>query len=143
MNGAFNTSNLTVSDERNNAAHMFSVLSRMETEIVQILSDLGIPDHIKAHAYLKEMILTAVNDPSASTPYERLAREDNVTKPFVHSTIRDAIGTYLSKDYKSILSDHFGHPVQNERARPTAEELVEMIATNLRLKYQSQPETAN
>ena len=110
----------------------------IETEIEQILAELGIPDHIKAHAYLKEMILTAVNDPSASIPYERLAREDNVTKQFVHNAIRNAIGTYLSRNYKNILGDHFGTVVQNERARPTAEDLVEMIANNLRLKYQAQ-----
>ena len=98
----------------------------IKAEIEQILAELGIPDHIKAHAYLKEMILTAVHDPSAAIPYERLAKGDNVTKQFVHGAIRHAIDTYLKRN-KGI----------------TVENLVETIGHRLHLKYYTRPVSEN
>jgi TPR repeat protein len=110
----------------------------MELELCSILSELGIPEHLKAYAYLKDLISIAVNDMNAlssDTFYDMVAKKDNVTRAFVSTVIRDAIGTYWNKDSMGILNEHFNGAVQIERARPTNTEFIWLMAEHLRSKY--------
>ena len=118
----------------------------MESELCSILSKLGIPEHLKAYAYLKDLISIAVNDMNAlssDTFYDMVAKKDNVTRAFVSTVIRDAIGTYWNKDSLGILNEHFNGAVQIERARPTNTEFISLMAEHLRLKKLSELASQN
>ena len=66
--------------------------------------------------------------------------EVNVTTERVGMSIRTAIDTYCRHSSREILSRHFGYPIHNPRSRPTNGDLIFMLATALREKYQIQPE---
>ena len=72
--------------------------------------------------------------------YDKLARVANVTMISVNMSIRTTIDTYCRHSSRKILSEHFGYPIRNPRSRPTNGDLIFMIATALREKYQIQPE---
>ena len=113
----------------------------METEISQILAKLGILPNSKANTYLKALILTAVSEPDkAESDYLRVAKEHGVTASFVKTVIRNTIVTCWNKDSMDILNQHFGAIILNKRTKPTNRDLIFMIATALREKYQILPE---
>ena len=107
----------------------------METKISQILAKLGILPNSKANTYLKALILIAVSESDkAELDYLRVAKEHGVTASFVKTVIRNAIATCWNKGSMDILNQHFGDIILNKRTKPTADELIAIIAANPRPK---------
>ena len=127
----------------------------LENEIDQILDKLGFATRKYTCFYLKKLIFLVIKKPDAlitdeyngleykAVPhkyYDQLARLANVTMMRVNMSIRTTIDTCCRHSSRKILSEHFGYPIRNPRSRPTNGDLIFMIATALREKYQMLPE---
>ena len=127
----------------------------LENEIDQILEKLGFATRKYTCFYLKKLIFLVIKKPDAlitdeyngleykdvpNKYYDKLARLANVTMMRVNMSIRTAIDTCCRHSSRKILSEHFGYPIRNPRSRPTNGDLMFMIATALREKYQILPE---
>ena len=131
------------------------VFAALEAELDEIFGKLGITARRSACFYLKKLIILVIKKPDAlitdeyngleyrSVPnkyYDQLARLANVTMMGVNMSIRTTIDTCCRHSSRRILSEHFGYPIRNPRSRPTNGDLIFMIATALREKYQTPPE---
>ena len=127
----------------------------LENELDQILEKLGFATRKHTCFYLKKLIFLVIKKPDAlitdeyngleykAVPnkyYDQVARLVNVTMMSVNTSIRTTIDTYCRNSSRRILSEHFGYPIRNPRSRPTNGDLIFMIATALREKYQILPE---
>ena len=127
----------------------------LENEIDQILEKLGFATRKYTCFYLKKLIFLVIKKPDAlitdeyngleykAVPnkyYDQLARLANVTMMGVNMSIRTTIDTCCRHSSRRILSEHFGYPIRNPRSRPTNGDLIFMIATALREKFQILPE---
>ena len=124
-------------------------------ELDQIFEKLGFATRKYTCFYLKKLIILVIKKPDAlitdeyngleykdvpNKYYDKLARLANVTTMRVNMSIRTAIDTYCRHSSQRILSEHFGYLIRNPRSRPTNGDLIFMIATALREKYQILPE---
>ena len=131
------------------------IFAAIETELDEIFGKLGITARRSACFYLKKLIFLVIKKPDAlitdeyngleykAVPnkyYDQLARLANVTMMGVNRSIRTTIDTCCRHSSRRILSEHFGYPIRNPRSRPTNGDLIFMIATALREKYQILPE---
>ena len=125
------------------------------TELDQIFEKLGFATRKYTCFYLKKLIFLVIKKPDAlitdeyngleykAVPnkyYDQLARLTNVTMMSANMFIRHAIDDCCRYSSRRILSEHFGYPIRNPRSRPTNGDLIFMIATALREKYQILPE---
>ena len=127
----------------------------LENELDQILEKLGFATRKYTCFYLKKLIFLVIKKPDAlitdeyngleykdvpNKYYDQLARPTNITMTSVEMFIRHAIDDCCRYSSLKILSEHFGYPIRNPRSRPTNGDLIFMIATALREKYQILPE---
>ena len=130
-------------------------LIELEAELDEIFGKLGITARRSACFYLKKLIFLVIKKPDVlitdeyngleykdmpNKYYDQLARLANVTMMRVNMSIRTTIDDCCRNSSSRILSEHFGYPIRNPRSRPTNGDLIFMIATALREKYQILPE---
>ncbi|MBU5590740.1 sporulation transcription factor Spo0A [Clostridium sp. MSJ-4] len=111
----------------------------LETEITNIIHEIGVPAHIKGYMYLREAISMVVNDMellSAVTKelYPSIAKKYNTTASRVERAIRHAIEVAWGRGQIDAINKLFGYTVHNEKGKPTNSEFIAMVADKLRLK---------
>ena len=111
----------------------------LETEITNIIHEIGVPAHIKGYMYLKEAITMVVNDMellSAVTKelYPSIAKKYNTTASRVERAIRHAIEVAWGRGQIEAINKLFGYTVHNDKGKPTNSEFIAIIADKLRLK---------
>lgn len=111
----------------------------LETEITNIIHEIGVPAHIKGYMYLREAITMVVNDMellSAVTKelYPSIAKKYNTTASRVERAIRHAIEVAWGRGQVEAINKLFGYTVHNEKGKPTNSEFIAIIADKLRLK---------
>lgn len=111
----------------------------LETEITNIIHEIGVPAHIKGYMYLREAITLVVNDIellSAVTKelYPAIAKKYNTTASRVERAIRHAIEVAWSRGQVDTINKLFGYTIHNEKGKPTNSEFIAMVADKLRLK---------
>ena len=111
----------------------------LETEITNIIHEIGVPAHIKGYMYLREAITMVVNDMellSAVTKelYPSIAKKYNTTASRVERAIRHAIEVAWGRGQVDAINRLFGYTVHNEKGKPTNSEFIAIIADKLRLK---------
>ena len=111
----------------------------LESEITNIIHEIGVPAHIKGYFYLREAISMVVNDIellSAVTKelYPSIARKYNTTSSRVERAIRHAIEVAWGRGKIDSINRIFGYTVHNEKGKPTNSEFIAMVADRLRLK---------
>ena len=111
----------------------------LETEITNIIHEIGVPAHIKGYMYLREAITMVVNDMellSAVTKelYPSIAKKYNTTASRVERAIRHAIEVALGRGQIEAINKLFGYTVHNDKGKPTNSEFIAIIADKLRLK---------
>ena len=138
--------------------HMQSILSRrkdsvpaaamqgmgkepdIETQVTQIIHQIGVPAHIKGYQYLRTAILLTIKDNDiinsvTKVLYPSVAKKYQTTTSRVERAIRHAIEVAWDRGDVDTLNSYFGYTIQNNRGKPTNSEFIAMIADNLRLKY--------
>ena len=94
----------------------------LETDVTQMLHEIGIPAHIKGYQYLRDAIIMSVQD--AETTSSRVER-----------AIRHAIEVAWSRGKMDTLNELFGYTVNGGKGKPTNSEFVALIADKIRLDY--------
>lgn len=111
----------------------------LETEITNIIHEIGVPAHIKGYMYLREAITMVVNDMellSAVTKelYPSIAKKYNTTASRVERAIRHAIEVAWGRGQVDAINKLFGYTIHTEKGKPTNSEFIAIIADKLRLK---------
>ena len=111
----------------------------IESEITNIIHEIGVPAHIKGYQYLREAILMVVNNIellSAITKelYPGIATKFNTTPSRVERAIRHAIEVAWSRGRVDTINKLFGYTVHDKKGKPTNGEFIAMVADKLRLE---------
>ncbi|WP_095177805.1 sporulation transcription factor Spo0A [Clostridium cochlearium] len=111
----------------------------LETEITNVIHEIGVPAHIKGYMYLREAITMVVKDMellSAVTKelYPSIAKKYNTTASRVERAIRHAIEVAWSRGQIDTINKIFGYTIHNDKGKPTNSEFIAMVADKLRLK---------
>ncbi len=114
----------------------------LETQVTQVIHQVGIPAHIKGYQYLRSAIMMVVKNNRiinevTKTLYPTVASEFGTTSSRVERAIRHAIEVAWDRGDVDMLNSFFGYTVQNSKGKPTNSEFIAMIADNLRLKMKS------
>ena len=114
----------------------------LETEITNIIHEIGVPAHIKGYMYLREAITMVVNDMellSAVTKelYPSIAKKYNTTASRVERAIRHAIEVAWGRGQQEAVESIFGYTISAAKGKPTNSEFIAMIADKLRLELKS------
>ena len=112
----------------------------IETQVTQIIHQIGVPAHIKGYQYLRTAILLTIDDSEIINSvtkilYPSVAKKYSTTTSRVERAIRHAIEVAWDRGDVDTLNSYFGYTIQNNRGKPTNSEFIAMIADNLRLKY--------
>lgn len=112
----------------------------IETQVTQIIHQIGVPAHIKGYQYLRTAILLTVKDSDVINSvtkvlYPSVAKKYATTTSRVERAIRHAIEVAWDRGDVDTLNAYFGYTIQNSRGKPTNSEFIAMIADNLRLRY--------
>jgi two-component system response regulator (stage 0 sporulation protein A) len=127
---------ISVNDEQS-SLNLFN--NNLESEITNIIHEIGVPAHIKGYLYLREAIFMVVNDVellSAVTKelYPSIAKKFNTTASRVERAIRHAIEVAWSRGQVETINKIFGYTIHNSKGKPTNSEFIAMVADKLRLK---------
>lgn len=111
----------------------------LETEITNIIHEIGVPAHIKGYMYLREAITMVVNDMElllavTKELYPSIAKKYNTTASRVERAIRHAIEVAWGRGQIEAINKLFGYTVHNDKGKPTNSEFIAIIADKLRLK---------
>ncbi len=112
----------------------------IETQITQIIHQIGVPAHIKGYQYLRTAIMLTIRDNDVINSvtkvlYPSVAKKYSTTTSRVERAIRHAIEVAWDRGDVDTLNSYFGYTIQNNRGKPTNSEFIAMIADNLRLKH--------
>ncbi len=111
----------------------------LETQVTQVIHQIGVPAHIKGYQYLRTAIIMAVKDAEiinyvTKMLYPTVAKQYQTTSSRVERAIRHAIEVAWDRGDVDVLNAYFGYTIQNNRGKPTNSEFIAMIADNLRLR---------
>lgn len=112
----------------------------LESEITELLHEIGIPAHIKGYMYLRTAILeTYINvdflGQITKVLYPEIARKYATTASRVERAIRHAIEVAWNRGNIDAIDDIFGYTISASKAKPTNSEFIAMISDKLRLEH--------
>lgn len=112
----------------------------LETDVTQMLHEIGIPAHIKGYQYLRDAIIMSVQDSEMLSSvtkilYPTIAKKHQTTPSRVERAIRHAIEVAWSRGKMDTINDLFGYTVSGGKGKPTNSEFVALIADKIRLDY--------
>ena len=112
----------------------------LETDVTQMLHEIGIPAHIKGYQYLRGAIIMSVQDTEMLSSvtkilYPTIAKKQQTTPSRVERAIRHAIEVAWSRGKMDTLNELFGYTVNGGKGKPTNSEFVALIADKIRLDY--------
>ncbi|BBF41948.1 stage 0 sporulation two-component response regulator [Lachnospiraceae bacterium KM106-2] len=112
----------------------------LESDVTNIIHEIGVPAHIKGYQYLRDAIMMSVNDSEMLNSitkllYPSIAKRHKTTPSRVERAIRHAIEVAWSRGKMDTIDDLFGYTVNNGKGKPTNSEFVALIADKIRLEY--------
>ena len=112
----------------------------LDSEITDILHEVGVPAHIKGYLYLREAITMVYNNVEllgsiTKTLYPEIAHRYYTTASRVERAIRHAIEVAWVRGNVEAISDIFSYTISYNKSKPTNSEFVAMISDRLRLKH--------
>lgn len=112
----------------------------LDTEITNLLHEIGVPAHIRGYQYIREsikMIYYDINILGSITKvlYPEVARKYNTTASRVERAIRHAIEVAWIRGNVDTISDIFSYTISYSKSKPTNSEFIAMIADKLRLSH--------
>lgn len=110
----------------------------LETDVTQMLHEIGIPAHIKGYQYLRDAIMSVQDAEMLSSVtkilYPTIAKRHQTTSSRVERAIRHAIEVAWDRGDLETLQKYFGYTVSNVKGKPTNSEFIAMIADRLQLQ---------
>lgn len=112
----------------------------LETDVTNIIHEIGVPAHIKGYHYLRDAIIMSVDDSEmlgsiTKVLYTSIAKRHKTTPSRVERAIRHAIEVAWSRGKMDTIDALFGYTVHNGKGKPTNSEFVALIADKIRLEY--------
>lgn len=112
----------------------------LESDVTNIIHEIGVPAHIKGYQYLRDAIMMSVDDNEmlnsiTKVLYPSIAKRHKTTPSRVERAIRHAIEVAWSRGKMDTIDDLFGYTVSNGKGKPTNSEFVALIADKIRLEY--------
>lgn len=112
----------------------------IETNITNIMHDIGVPAHIKGYLYLREAITMVYHDIEllgsiTKILYPDIAKKFNTTASRVERAIRHAIEVAWNRGNIDSITELFGYTINVSKAKPTNSEFIAMVADKLRLEH--------
>ena len=112
----------------------------LETDVTNIIHEIGVPAHIKGYQYLRDAIILSVNDMEMLNSitkilYPTIAKRHQTTPSRVERAIRHAIEVAWNRGNPDVLNDLFGYTISNGKGKPTNSEFIALIADNIRLTH--------
>ncbi len=112
----------------------------LESDVTNIIHEIGVPAHIKGYQYLRDAIMMTVNDSEMLNSitkllYPSIAKRHKTTPSRVERAIRHAIEVAWSRGKMDTIDELFGYTVSNGKGKPTNSEFVALIADKIRLEY--------
>lgn len=112
----------------------------LESDVTNIIHEIGVPAHIKGYQYLRDAIIMSVNDNEMLNSitkilYPSIAKRHKTTPSRVERAIRHAIEVAWSRGKMDTIDELFGYTVCNGKGKPTNSEFVALIADKIRLDY--------
>lgn len=116
------------------------IARNLESDVTNIIHEIGIPAHIKGYQYLRDAIMMSVNDGEMLNSitkllYPSIAKQHKTTPSRVERAIRHAIEVAWSRGKMDTIDSLFGYTVHNGKGKPTNSEFVALIADKIRLEY--------
>lgn len=114
--------------------------NHLETEVTDMIHEIGIPAHIKGYHYLRDSILMAIEDMDVLNAitkilYPTVAKKNKTTSSRVERAIRHAIEVAWSRGKLDTLDELFGYTVSNGKGKPTNSEFIALVADTIRLRH--------
>lgn len=111
----------------------------LESQVTDMIHEIGIPAHIKGYHYLRDAILMAIDDMDVLNAitkvlYPTVAKKHQTTSSRVERAIRHAIEVAWSRGKLDTLDQLFGYTVSNGKGKPTNSEFIALVADTIRLK---------
>ena len=112
----------------------------LETDVTDMIHEIGVPAHIKGYQYLREAIMMSVQDLEMLNSitkllYPSIANKYQTTPSRVERAIRHAIEVAWSRGRMETLDALFGYTINTGKGKPTNSEFIALITDKLRLKY--------
>lgn len=112
----------------------------LDTEITELLHEIGVPAHIKGYMYLRESITMVYNDVEilggiTKILYPTVARKFKTTSSRVERAIRHSIEVAWNRGNVDAISQIFAYTISYNKSKPTNSEFIAMIADKLRLAH--------
>ena len=110
-----------------------------EVEVTEMLSNLGIPRHIKGFHYIRRAILISLNYKNGPIPitkvlYPKIAREFETTPSRVERAVRHAIEVAWCRGDYEYIHKLFVNTVSSTKGKPTNAEFISLVTDKLRLE---------
>ena len=114
----------------------------LETDVTNIIHEIGVPAHIKGYQYLRDSIIMSVGDMEMLNSitkilYPTIAKKYQTTPSRVERAIRHAIEVAWSRGKMDTIEELFGYTVSNGKGKPTNSEFIALIADKIRLEYKN------
>ncbi len=112
----------------------------LESDVTNIIHEIGVPAHIKGYQYLRDAIILSVNDIEMLNSitkilYPTIAKKYQTTPSRVERAIRHAIEVAWSRGKMDTIDALFGYTVSTGKGKPTNSEFIALIADKIRLEY--------
>ncbi len=112
----------------------------LESDVTDIIHEIGVPAHIKGYQYLREAIIMSVRDMEMLNSitkilYPGIAKKYQTTPSRVERAIRHAIEVAWSRGKMDTIDELFGYTIHNGKGKPTNSEFIALIADRIRLEY--------
>ena len=114
----------------------------VESEVTNLIHEVGVPAHIKGYQYLRESILMAIEDMdilNAITKqlYPAIAKKFDTTPSRVERAIRHAIEVAWSRGKMDTIEKLFSYSISMGKGKPTNSEFIALIADRMRLELKA------
>ncbi len=118
----------------------------LETDVTNIIHEIGVPAHIKGYQYLRDAIIMSVKDMEMLNSitkilYPTIAKKHQTTPSRVERAIRHAIEVAWSRGKMDTIDELFGYTINTGKGKPTNSEFVALIADKIRLEYKNNGES--
>jgi len=114
----------------------------LETDVTNMIHEIGVPAHIKGYQYLRDAIMMSVEDMEmlnsiTKVLYPTIAKNHQTTPSRVERAIRHAIEVAWSRGKMDTIDELFGYTVSNGKGKPTNSEFIALISDKIRLEYKT------
>lgn len=114
----------------------------LETDVTNVIHEIGVPAHIKGYQYLRDAIIMSVDNREVINSitkvlYPTIAKMNKTTPSRVERAIRHAIEVAWSRGKMDTIDELFGYTIHTGKGKPTNSEFIALIADKIRLEYKA------